>query len=92
MAVRENESVMESLLDLINQEHEVISKINEINAEISKAKRYNLRTNEYNKILLKNKSKLEEIRNSIKIYLQTKIHIVQHDFDIIYDEDENKQF
>lgn len=88
MSSKELENVQESLLDLINLEHSIVSKINEVNAELIKAKRFNLRTNEYTKLLEKNTKKLEEVRNSIRIYLQTKIKIMPHDFDMIYDEDD----
>lgn len=88
MSSKELENVQESLLDLINLEHSIVSKINEVNAELYKAKKFNLRTNEYTKLLEKNTKKLEEVRGSIRVYLQTKIKIMPHDFDMIYDEDE----
>jgi hypothetical protein len=57
-----------SLLDLLNLEHEYVSKLNECYKALDIAKKSSLRTNEYTELIKINKEKLDLTRNEIKEY------------------------
>ena len=67
------EYVQSSLLSILNKEHELVSKLNEINQTIGVAKSANLRTNEYLKRKDSIEKELTETRNEIREYIVEKI-------------------
>lgn len=69
--------VQTSLLELLQEEHELISKINEVNSVIIVAKRGGLRTAEYTKMLEAHNESLIIVREKIKQYLLHNIGIIE---------------
>ena len=67
--------VQVSLLQLIDNENALVSKINEINSALKQAKQFNLRSSEYEKQKAAVEQQLTEVRKKINAYFRDKICI-----------------
>lgn len=67
--------VQVSLMQLLNNEHAIVSKLNEVNKALEVAKSSNLRCNEYIKQRDSLNTQLTKAREEINKYLTEKIQI-----------------
>lgn len=70
----EGRALETSFLDLLNSEHERVSRLNESYRALDIAKKCRMRTAEYEKDIKVNTEKLEESRKEIREYIENKLN------------------